>query len=269
MLIITSSLCAFPFSIPPSWKLQRRPSQCVGQDISPTQLWPNVQPTNCLIHVRDNCWWKLLMTLLMTVFITNAKCPTNKLLHSYSWQLLMTVFTTFVDDNTYENCQIPNFLTHVDDNCYQSWWSHFIHFVIFFSWKFQVLTLVAQCANRLFLPLPTGGVGGLWGVLHYMARKQLAISKIMTQLFHHLAFVLRSIYARTMRCFDVSLVTFSHYIAGSKGCKGNQVLTSEISIFFLFVFQLMLLFIWSLLFFFISLCSCFPISIWTNWSLFT
>ena len=128
MLIITSSLCSFPFSIPPSWKLQRRPSQCVGQDISPTQLWPNVQPTNCLIHVRDNCWWKLLMTLLMTVFITNAKCPTNKLLHSYSWQLLMTVFTTFVDDNTYENCQIPNFLTHVDDNCYQSWWSHFIHF---------------------------------------------------------------------------------------------------------------------------------------------
>ena len=71
-----------------------------------------------------------------------------------------------------------------------------------------------------------------WGVLHYMARKQLAISKIMTQLFHHLAFVLRSIYARTMRCFDVSLVTFSHYIAGPKGFKRNQVLTSEISIFF-------------------------------------
>ena len=184
-----------------------------------------------------------------------AKCPTNKLPHSHSWQLLMTVFTTFVDDNTYDNCQVPNFLIHVDDNCYESWWSHFIHFVIFFSWKFQVLTLVAQCANRLFLPLPTGGVGVVggcggvgWWVLHYMARKQLAISKIMTQLFHHLAFVLRSIYARTMRCFDVSLVTFSHYIAGPKGCKGNQVLTSEISIFFLFVFQLLLLFIWLFIF---------------------
>ena len=78
-----------------------------------------------------------------------------------------------------------------------------------------------------------GGLwGGLWEVLHYMASKQLAISKIMTQLFHHLAFVLRSIYARTMRCFDVSLFTFSHYIAGPKGFKRNQVLTSEISIFF-------------------------------------
>ena len=66
------------------------------------QCWrqmPNVLATNGLIHVRDNCWWKLLMTLLMTVFITNAKCPTNKLPHSHSWQLLMTVFTTFVDDD--------------------------------------------------------------------------------------------------------------------------------------------------------------------------
>ena len=216
---------------------------------------PNVLATNGLIHVRDNCWWKLLMTLLMTVLITNAKCPTNKLPHSCSWHLLMTVFTTFVDDNTYDNCQIPKCLIHVDNNCYESWWSHFIHFVSFsresskfWLWWLSVL-IVSSFLFQLGVWGSCGGLrGGLWGVLHYMARKQLAISKIMTQLFHHLAFVLRSIYARTMRCFDVSLVTFSHYIAGSKGCEGNQVLTSEISIFFLFVFQLLLLFIWLFIF---------------------
>ena len=125
-----------------SWQLLMKIADDIFDDIVDENCWwhcwwqcwrqmPNVLATNCLIHVRDNCWWKLLMTLLMTVFVTNSKCPTNKLYHSHSWQLLMTVFTTFVDDNTYDNCQIPNFLIHVDDNCYESWWSHFIHFVSF------------------------------------------------------------------------------------------------------------------------------------------
>ena len=135
VLIIKSSLCSFPFSIPPSWKLQRRPSQCVGQDISPTQLWPNVQPTNCLIHVRDNCWWKLLMTLLMTMLTTNAKCSSNNWPHLCSWQLLMKIADDIADDSVHNKCQMSNqqiatfiFLTIVDDSVHNvCWWRSLKH----------------------------------------------------------------------------------------------------------------------------------------------
>ena len=159
--------------------------------------------------VHNVCWWQYLWQL-----------PNSKFPHSCRWQLLWVMMITF----------------HT--------------FCKFFSWssKFWLWWLSVLIVSS-FLWGVWGGCGGVGGgVLHYMARKQLAISKIMTQLFHHLAFVLRSIYARTMRCFDVSLFTFSHYIAGPKGFKRNQVLTSEISIFFLFVFQLLLLFIWLFIF---------------------
>ena len=175
MLIITSSLCSFPFSIPPSWKLQRRPSQCVGQDISPTQLWPNVQPTNCLIHVRDNCWWKLLMTFLMTMLTTNAKCSSNKWPHSCSWQLLMKIADDIVDDSVHNKCQMSNqqiasftFLTIVDDSVHNvCWWqylwklpnSKFPHSCRWQLLSVMMITFHTFC-NLFLVKVPSSDSGG-------------------------------------------------------------------------------------------------------------
>ena len=97
-----------------------------------------------------------------------AKCPTNKLPHSCSWQLLMKIADDIVDDIVHNKCQMSNqqiatfiFLTIVDDSVHNvCWWqylwqlpnSKFPHscrwqllwvmmitfhtFCKFFSWKF-------------------------------------------------------------------------------------------------------------------------------------